>query len=169
MRQKLQRREARRASPHYFLRPTPHVGPMLIETRVLGRKARPVDHWSIPLPPELSELRDGGLTLRALITRLVREEIRAFRDRERTRRLVRLLSDREINEGAARGKIDTGGRAVGAEVDEDSAIGAALQGFLDGLYIVVLDGVEQRDLERQIFVNAESRVVFLRLTFLAGA
>ena len=142
---------------------------MLIETRVLGRKGRALDNWSIPLPPGLSEPGDGGLTLRALITRLVREELRAFRERERTRRLVRLLSDREISDGAARGKVDSGGRPAGREVDEDSAIGAALQGFLDGLYLVVLDGVEQRDLERQIFVNSESRIVFLRLTFLAGA
>jgi hypothetical protein len=142
---------------------------MLIETRVLGRKGQPVDNWSVSLPPGLADSGDGGLTLRALITRLVREELRAFRERERTRRLVRLLSDREINDGAASGKVDSGGRPAGREVDEDSAIGAALQGFLDGLYLVVLDGVEQRDLDRQIFVNSESRIVFLRLTFLAGA
>jgi hypothetical protein len=142
---------------------------VLIETRVLGRKARVMDNWSVPLPPELSDPGDGGLTLRTLITRLVREQVNAFRERERTRRLVRFLSDREIADGAARGKIDPGGRPAGPEVDENVAVGAALQGFLDGLYIVVLDGVEQRDLERQIFVNAESRIVFLRLTFLAGA
>ena len=46
---------------------------------------------------------------------------------------------------------------------------AALQGFEDGLYLVVLDGVEQRELDRQVYLTAESRLVFLRLTFLAGA
>jgi len=142
---------------------------MVIETRVLGRKGRPVDNWSVSLPPDLSDGGDGGVTLRALITRLVREEIGAFRERERTRRLVRLLSDREMADAAARGKIDAGGRPTGPDVDENGAIGAALQGFLDGLYLVVLDGVEQRDLERQVFVNSDSRIVFLRLTFLAGA
>jgi hypothetical protein len=44
-----------------------------------------------------------------------------------------------------------------------------LQGFEDGLYLVILDGEEQRDLDRQVYVTAESRMVFLRLTFLAGA
>jgi hypothetical protein len=142
---------------------------MLIETRVLGKKARALDNWSVPIPPEWGDPGDGGLTLRALITRVVREEVKAFQQRERARRFVRVLSDRDIVDGAARGKVDSGGRAPTGNVYEDAAVGAALQGFLDGLYLVVLDGVEQRDLERQIFVNANSRIVFLRLTFLAGA
>ena len=46
---------------------------------------------------------------------------------------------------------------------------AALQGFEDGLYLVVLDGAEQRDLDCQVYPKPESHLVFLRLTFLAGA
>jgi hypothetical protein len=99
----------------------------------------------------------------------VRHEVGAFRGRENARRFVRVLSDREIDDGAARGKIDSGGRSPTGEVDDDAAVGAALQGFEDGLYLVIVDGVEQRDLDRQVFVNSETRIVFLRLTFLAGA
>jgi hypothetical protein len=142
---------------------------MLVETRVLGKKSRSLDNWFVPLPPDWSDSGDGGITLRALITRIVREEVKAFARRERARRLVRVLSDRDILDGAARGKIESGGRPATTHVDEDAAIGAALQGFEDGLYLVVLDGVEQRDLDRQVFINSESRIVFLRLTFLAGA
>ncbi len=142
---------------------------MYVETRVIGKKTRPLDGWSIPTPPD--EKADGGgpLTLRELITRVVRAEVSAFEKRERARRLIRVLSDREISEGAARGKIDSGGRPATGPVDEDVAVGAALQGFEDGLYLVILDGEEQRDLDRQVYVKAESRMVFLRLTFLAGA
>jgi hypothetical protein len=141
---------------------------MFVETRVIGKKARPLDGWSIPTPPD--ESYDGGpLTLRELIARVVRSEVSAFEKRERARRLVRVLSDREISEGAAKGKIDSGGRAPSGTVDAEAAVGAALQGFEDGLYLVILDGEEQRDLDRQVYVNAESRMVFLRLTFLAGA
>ena len=142
---------------------------MLIETRVIGKKSRPLDDWSVPLPPEPGDSSDGGLTLRELISRVVRAEVKAFERRDRARRLVRVLSDREIGEGAARGKVDSGGRASTGTVDVEFAVGAALQGFEDGLYMVVLDGEEQRDLDRQVFVNTESRLVFLRLTFLAGA
>jgi hypothetical protein len=142
---------------------------MLIETRVLGKRPRALDNWSIPFPPDSGQMGDGGITLRELIMRIVRHEVGAFRGRENARRFVRVLSDREIDDGAARGKIDSGGRSPTGEVDDDAAVGAALQGFEDGLYLVIVDGVEQRDLDRQVFVNSETRIVFLRLTFLAGA
>ena len=142
---------------------------MFVETRVLGKTSRPLDDWTIPTPPSEPEDSGDGLTLRALIARIVRAEVQAFEHRERTRRFVRVLSDSEIKHAAARGKVDSGGRAPTAPVDADSAVGAALQGFEDGLYLVILDGVEQRDLDRQVYLTDESRMVFLRLTFLAGA
>jgi hypothetical protein len=142
---------------------------MFIETRVLGRKGRPLDGWAVPGLPGEDDRGGGGLTLRKLITRIVRHEVAEFRKRERGRRLLRVLSDADIASGAERGKVDPGGRAETGAVEEDVAVGAALQGFEDGLYLVVLDGEEQRDLDKQVYVTPESRVVFLRLTFLAGA
>jgi hypothetical protein len=142
---------------------------MLIETRVLGRKSRPRDGWAIPDPPGAETGDGGGLTLRALITRIVRSEVSAFERRERARRLIRVLSESEVADGAARGKVDPGGRPPTGPVDEEAAVAAALQGFEDGLYLVILDGVEQRDLDGQVYLTAKSRLVFLRLTFLAGA
>ena len=148
--------------------PLPCTREMFIETRVLGRRARPLDGWSIPTPPSDHD-GDEGITLRMLLERIVRAEVRAFEQRERARRFVRVLSDTDLAESAARGRIDPGGRPPSGPVDEDRAVGAALQGFEDGLYLVVLDGEEQRDLERRLYLTDRSRVVFLRLTFLAGA
>ncbi len=142
---------------------------MVIETRIVGRKSRPLDRWAVPTPPPSDDTDGGGLTLRELITRVVRSEVVAFDRREQVRRLLRVLSESEIVEGAARGRVDPGGREPTGPADPDAAVGAALQGFEDGLYLVILDGVEQRDLDRQVYLIAESRLVFLRLTFLAGA
>ena len=142
---------------------------MFVETRLLGKRARPLDDWSVPVFPDDERPGDGGLTLRELITRIVRHEVRAFKKRDQARRLLRVLSSQQIDEAAARGKVDLGGRPSGAPANEEQAIGTALQAFEDGLYLVILDGVEQRDLDAQVFVNEQSRVVFLRLTFLAGA
>jgi hypothetical protein len=143
---------------------------MVIETRIAGKKARALDRWSIPTPPG-ADPGDGGhgITLRDLITRVVLAEVAAFDHREQARRLVRVLSDIEIAEGAARGKIDAAGRAPTGPVDAQAAVGAALQGFEDGLYLVILEGVEQRSLDSQVFPKPTSQLVFLRLTFLAGA
>lgn len=99
----------------------------------------------------------------------MRSEVAAFETREQARRLVRVLSPTDISDAAARGKIDSGGRAPTGPVDPDTAVGAAIQGFEDGLYLVILDGVEQRELDRQVFLSRDSQLVFLRLTFLAGA
>jgi hypothetical protein len=142
---------------------------MFIETRVLGKKGQPLDGWSVPALPGVDDRGGGGLTLRELITRIVRHEVAEFRRRERGRRLLRVLSDAEITDAAARGKVDPGGRPGTGPVDEEAAVGVALQGFEDGLYLVILDGEEQRDLDKQVYVTPESRIVFLRLTFLAGA
>jgi hypothetical protein len=139
---------------------------MVIETRIVGRKSRPLDWWAVPTPPPSD---GGGLTLRELITRVVRSEVVAFDRREQVRQLLRVLSESEIAKGAAGGKVDPGGHEPTGPADSDAAVGAALQGFEDGLYLVILDGVEQRDLDRQVYLTAESRLVFLRLTFLAGA
>ena len=142
---------------------------MFVETRVLGKRARPLDGWAIPLPPDARDSHGDGLTLRELIARVVRCEVSAFEKRERARKFLRVLSDREIDEGAAKGKIDSGGRAPTGPVDVDAAVATALQGFEDGLYLVVLDGEEQRDLDKQVYISEQTRMVFLRLTFLAGA
>jgi hypothetical protein len=142
---------------------------MVIETRIAGKKARSLDRWSVPTPPPDDNGGDGGITLRDLIARVVRAEVTAFEKREHSRRFVRVLSESQIADGAAHGKIHPGGREPTGPVDESVAIGAALQGFEDGLYLVILDGVEQRDLGAQVYLQPDSRLVFLRLTFLAGA
>jgi hypothetical protein len=142
---------------------------MFIELRQLGRTSRPLDGWAVPTPPGTDASDGGGITLRELIAGVVRSEVAAFRERDARRRFVRALTEHEIAEGARRGRVDPGGRESASPVDPDAAVGAALQGFEDGLYLVIVDGVEQRSLDAQVYLNAESRLVFLRLTFLAGA
>lgn len=142
---------------------------MFIETRVLGTKPRSLDRWSVPVPPGAGRGGDDALTLRDLITRVVTAEVAAFDDRQRRRRLMRVLSDGEISDAAIVGKIDPGGHTASIIGDTAGAVGAALTGFEDGLYLVVLDGSEQRDLDAQVYPTDTSTLVFIRLTFLAGA
>jgi hypothetical protein len=138
-----------------------------ISTRALGRRKRLLDDWSIPFPPEFA---DGGepLTLRDLITKIVCEEVRRFKDRQDRRRMVQVLSAREIEEGAAKGKIDSGGRDLNQDVDQEQAVGVALLAFEDGLYLVIIDDQEHRDLDAEVFLKPDSRITFLRLIMLAG-
>jgi hypothetical protein len=139
---------------------------LTISGKALGRKRPLFADFSIPLPPELGD--GGALTLRELIERVVRAEVDAFNQRRQERRLVRALTAREIDAGVDKGKVDMGGRESRQPADADEAVGTALEAFEDGLYLVVVDGVEQRDLDGQVFLNPDSRVAFVRLTMLAG-
>ena len=140
---------------------------LIVSVRALGRRKPLLDDWSVPLPPEFAQ-RGEPLLLRDLIARIVAAEVAAFRQRQEERQLVRVLSAAQIAEGARRGKVDMGGRDLDQAVDEAEALATALTAFEDGLYLVLVDGTEQRELDREVFLHAGSRVTFLRLTMLAG-
>jgi hypothetical protein len=143
---------------------------MLITGKALGRRKPLFADWSIPLPPEWNDGDgDGGRTLRDLIDRIVRGEVKAFRQRQYDRQFLRALTAKEIEAAAEKGKIQMGESEVGPqEVDEDHAVGAALQAFEDGMYLVVIDDVEQTQLDQPIYLTADSRITFIRLTLLSG-
>lgn len=139
---------------------------LTLEARALGRKQPLVPEWTVPLPPEIEA--GGDLSLRELLITVVRGEVNAFRQRQADRRLLQVLTPEQIETGAARGKIDSGGSDLNQQVSEDEAVRVALQAFEDGIYLVLVDGVEQRALDAPVAVTAESRVLFLRLALLAG-
>jgi hypothetical protein len=139
-----------------------------VQARMVGRKEPLFADWSIPYPPDL---RDEGdrITLRHLITRVVLAEVNAFRQRQSEQRFLKVLTRRQIEEGAAKGKVMPGHRGLPPQpVDEEQAVGVALQAFEDGLYVVVLDDRPQEHLDREVYVQPGSRVCFIRLTMLAG-
>ncbi|MCY2962815.1 MAG: hypothetical protein NT069_04040 [Planctomycetota bacterium] len=140
---------------------------MTIAGKALGRRRPLFADWSIPLPPDLGG--DGGPTLRQLIEAVVRGEVAAFQQRQHDRQMWRALTTREIDAGAEKGKVAPGPSEVPIQpVDDDQAVGTALEAFEDGLYLVVIDGEEHKSLDQQVFLQPDSRVTFIRLTLLAG-
>jgi hypothetical protein len=137
-----------------------------VSGKALGRRKPLFADWSIPFPPDLGD--GGSLTLRDLIARVVRGEVQAFKQRQQDRKLVHALTARDIEQGVARGKVDSGGRDEKQEVDEETSVATALEAFEDGLYLVVVDEEEVKSLDQQVFVKDDSRVTFVRLTMLAG-
>jgi hypothetical protein len=144
---------------------------LTIKGKGLGRRRPLFEDYSIPPPDDLG---DGGpFTLRDLITHVVHQEVAAFENRQELRRLDRVLSPGQIAEGTERGKIGAEGRdpklGPPPQVDVGSAVAVALEGFVDGLYLVAIDNLEYRDLDAIVHLEPDSRVTFIRLTFLAGA
>jgi hypothetical protein len=143
-------------------------GQLTVSATTFARRKPLVPAYGIPVEP----LRNTGgepLTLRTLITRIVLDEFAAYRTRTHERRLARVLCARAIETRLSSGKVDPGGREMKLEMSEDDAVATALQAFEDGLYLVILDGVEKRDIDEQVAVGAESTLVFVRLVMLAGA
>ena len=139
-------------------------------TRLPGRRKPLLPNWQLPLPP--TDGGDGGsTTLRELIARIVHQQVVAFRKRQEGQQLITVLSAEEIRSSAERGRVLTGGLTdIGTQdVDDEMAVGAALQAFEDGMYLVFIDDVEQTDLDAQVYVSDDSTITFIRLTFLAGA
>lgn len=138
-----------------------------VETRVTGSRRAPTPDWQIPFPGESVD-RGSPLTLRDLISLIVRDEVAAFEERQTERRLLTVLTDRQIEDGAVRGRIVPGGQDLDQRVDLDEAVGAALQAFEDGIYYVFVDSEQRTRLEEQVELEDASTVTFLRLTPLAG-
>jgi hypothetical protein len=138
-----------------------------IEGKQLGSRKQLFPDHRIPYPPDL-EQSDGRLTLRDLIGRIVLEETAAFRQRAEERRLLRVLTAADISQGVEAGKIDSGGRELDQNVDDETAVATALQAFSDGLYYVFIDAKQQRDLEATVYVGPDSTIRFVRLVALAG-
>ena len=140
---------------------------ILVDGKVIGRKRPLFTDWHIELPP-VNENNGDRLKLRELITSIVAKEVDAFITRQEDRKLARIMSRHEIAQGVERGKVDPGERDLEQSVDKEEAVAVALQAFEDGLYFVFIDEVQQTNLNSEIFLKTNSKVVFLRLTALVG-
>ena len=89
------------------------------------------------------------------------------KERQERNRFVRALTAAQIQKGIQGGKIGMGGRELEQEIDEFAAAGNALQSFEDGIYLVLIDGKEQKLLDEQIYLQPNSRITFIRLVMLA--
>lgn len=139
-----------------------------ISSKAVGRRSPLVPDWQFPFPPGDSG-ESEPLTLRRLITRIVHAEVESFQHRQDARKRLRILTEGQIEEGLAKGKVELGGQDISQEVDPEIAVATALLAFEDGIYLVILDGEEQRELDRPIHLSPDSHLVFLRLVMLAGA
>ena len=107
--------------------------------------------------------------MRELIAMVVEEQVRLFNERRSSRRVDRVLTAGQIEAGAARGKVDPAGKEHGDDAEPAEAVASAILGFEDGLYLVIIDEVERRNLDEVVRLLPNSRMTFIRLAFLAGA
>jgi hypothetical protein len=138
-----------------------------VQAKALGRKATLFPDWTLTAPPEW--VRAGSpILLRDLITRIVQQEVSAFRQRQAEQRFIQVLTLEEITRGAQEGKVSMGGRDLDQDVDPQAAVSTALQAYEDGVYLVLVDGHQVVSLDEQVFLQPDSQVTFVRLVALSG-
>lgn len=133
---------------------------MIVETKLIGRRT-PFERRPIDLP-------DGPHTLRGLLTHLVAHEIAAYRERQDRVGVLRVLTERELQDAAQTGRVSVAPQERGGDVDLHTATRTALTAFGDGLYYVFLDERQVTDLDAPVPVCPDSTLLIVRLTALAG-
>ena len=136
-----------------------------VEAKVFGRRRPIITDWSVPLP---TRGKEECLTLRQLIICVVQAEVEAFKTRQTAQKLQQVLSATQIDLGIAQGKVTLGDRDFEQTVDLEAAIDNAILGFIDGLYYVFLDDVQEDDLDAEVTLQPDSQLTFLRLVALVG-
>ena len=139
---------------------------LTVSGQALGRRKPLFADFAVVPPAAVTAGRP--ISLRDLIGHVVRSEVEAFKQRQADRRLLKALTARQIKEGLAAGKVQSGGSDLDQHVDPEQAVATAIEAFADGLYLVVVDENEVKDLDGRVPVTAESRLTFIRLTMLAG-
>ncbi len=114
-------------------------------------------------------LEESPDTLRALLTSIVRQEVRRYNDRLRDSDNARPL-DQDILAGMlATGKVSFGAVHSDRRASADKACDTAIQAFEDGLVRVFLNESELTDLNAPLRLQECDCLTFLKLSMLAGS
>ncbi|GGR94418.1 hypothetical protein [Deinococcus sedimenti] len=133
---------------------------MIVETKLLGRRT-PFERRPIPLT-------GSAHTLEQLLTALVEHELAAYDQRQAGVGVLRVLTERELEDAALTGRVALSPQDRAATVTPEDAARTALTAFRDGLYYVFLDDEQLTDLSAPVTLRPDSTLLLLRLTALAG-
>ncbi|WP_019010261.1 hypothetical protein [Deinococcus aquatilis] len=133
---------------------------MIVETKIVGRR--------IPLERRPLELVSEVENLRGLLEQLVRAEVDGYNGRQASVGVLRVLTERELDAGAAAGKVSVGPQAAAPTADPDEAVAVALRAYGDGMYFVFVDDLQIMTLDEPLSLRPDSTLMLLRLTPLAG-
>ena len=133
---------------------------MFIETKIVGRRT-PFERRPIDCPA-------GPHTLQELIGHLIAHEVAAYHDRQDSHGALRVMTEQQLQDGAAQGRIQIAPQEKSGTVTVTDATHTALRSFQDGLYYVFVDDQQIEHLDQVVTLRDDSTLLLLRLTALAG-
>ena len=134
---------------------------ILINLKAAGKRRPVFEKMPYTLP-------DGVATPRVLIAEIARREAESYNKRGTDNMLASFLTEAQIEDRGATGKIGFGRLYSEKKADPEKAVETALLGYEDGLFRVTVDGEEASGLDDPLHIGEGSTLTFIRLTFLAG-
>ncbi|GHU10307.1 hypothetical protein FACS1894151_09560 [Spirochaetia bacterium] len=110
---------------------------------------------------------DGINRAEALVTHIITENVRAYNRKAVDAPLFKYLTEKELEAGENIGKIGFGDRKNEKQQDEEEAVKNAIECFKDGIYRILINETEA-EAGREISINENDTITFIRLVMLAG-
>jgi hypothetical protein len=107
-------------------------------------------------------------TLRALISAVVTQQVAAFNAKMLDAPILLFLTDHQIKDAAATGKVGFGTLYNDKKADLNQSIKVAIDAHTDGLFVVAVNDIIVEELDDFIVLNQDAVVTFIRLTLLIG-
>lgn len=107
-------------------------------------------------------------TLRELLEYIVTANVNQFNNRNREGIFLTYLTNNEVENQLAFGKVSFNEKYNLTNQDLKQAIENAILSFQDGIFRVLIGSKEIIDLDEQIELNEEDILTFIRLTMLTG-
>lgn len=114
------------------------------------------------------EIPDSVSSVRELLKSLVEIEVERYNQKNGDDTLIKYLTEAQIEEQAASGKVGFGRVYSDKKPDLQKSIENALQCYQDGLVRVFRNERELGQLEKTVHFEPEDEITLIRLTFLAG-
>ncbi len=138
---------------------------LLFSVKQLGKKRPFIDAKSI-------EINENIQTLKDLLTQVVIEQVQEFNqkiiDNSKEKNLFQYFQEHELEHEATLGKVRFGAIYNDKQANQEKAVETVLLAFFDGLIAVFVDDNQIETLDTTLTLQENSRITFVRLTFLAG-
>ena len=137
-----------------------------VEVNEIGQKNNFLPAWQV-------EILDPGerISLRDLVSSIVQQEVELINQQNQQNhqnRLSPVLSLQEIEESKKTGKVGFSEDPRRPTIDSRDAEMKALKAFDEGRYYIIVDDMQVENLDDEVIISADSKIVFIRLTPLVG-
>lgn len=134
---------------------------MIVNVKHLGKRKNSIDE--IPF-----QLHSNPKTIGELIEETVKICVKQYKSRKEKQEVLEALSQSDIKDMAAGGKVSFAMNYGNGIPDIQKAIDNAKQAFMDGIVVIFINGVEKQNIEDEVDINEHTKVTFVRMTMLSG-